>query len=465
MKIYRRGEIYWACFGHNGEIFRRSLKTSDWQEAKRNEKDLIAQAHAGKIRGKTTSFARLPFHLDRLCCGEGCKRDLGDELGPLCKSCVKAGREAAAEGPPEFGAVGIYRRDHKPEIAATTRRSELDHSKRLAEFFKDTRVNKITENRIREYISRRHSAGIANATINKELYILIRILKRAKRWHLFAEEIKPLPTRPSEIARVLAYDEKLRLLRMSQAEPRWGRARLAMLLALNTTMRAGEIRNLQWQDVNWLEQTVQVRRGKTKHSQREIPLNREAFAAMKELRDQAQDVFGENLSPAWHIFFWQPDNKKSDATKPMKSWRSAWRSMTRAIRCPKCDELQDPGKICANEECKADIRKTVSPTAGLRFHDLRHQAITELSEGHASDETIMSIAGHINRRMMSHYSHVRKESRRAALDALCVKNGDYAQSAVHNRDSERAVPTQLIEKNGGDDGTRTRDLCRDRAAF
>jgi hypothetical protein len=24
---------------------------------------------------------------------------------------------------------------------------------------------------------------------------------------------------------------------------------------------------------------------------------------------------------------------------------------------------------------------------------------------------------------------------------------------------------ELLEKNGGDDGTRTRDLCRDRAAF
>ena len=28
-----------------------------------------------------------------------------------------------------------------------------------------------------------------------------------------------------------------------------------------------------------------------------------------------------------------------------------------------------------------------------------------------------------------------------------------------------ADSSQLIEKNGGDDETRTRDLCRDRAAF
>jgi hypothetical protein len=30
---------------------------------------------------------------------------------------------------------------------------------------------------------------------------------------------------------------------------------------------------------------------------------------------------------------------------------------------------------------------------------------------------------------------------------------------------DRNLSSQSIEKNGGDDETRTRDLCRDRAAF
>ena len=33
-----------------------------------------------------------------------------------------------------------------------------------------------------------------------------------------------------------------------------------------------------------------------------------------------------------------------------------------------------------------------------------------------------------------------------------------------SRDGESNFP-QVIERNGGDDETRTRDLCRDRAAF
>jgi hypothetical protein len=77
----------------------------------------------------------------------------------------------------------------------------------------------------------------------------------------------------------------------------------------------------------------------------------------------------------------------------------------------------------------------------------------------------MSIAEHVDRRMMSHYSHVRKQARRAALDRLCEKtasgDGDTAQpTAQLNQDGAEPF-SQVIERNGGDDETRTRDLCRD----
>ena len=80
--------------------------------------------------------------------------------------------------------------------------------------------------------------------------------------------------------------------------------------------------------------------------------------------------------------------------------------------------VQKPGPTCRNQECRADIRGLKSPLHGLRFHDLRHHAITELAESQASDQTIMSIAGHVSPRMLAHYSHVRMEAKRKALDAL-----------------------------------------------
>jgi integrase len=83
------------------------------------------------------------------------------------------------------------------------------------------------------------------------------------------------------------------------------------------------------------------------------------------------------------------ENGHVNPEKPMAGWRTAWRSLTK----------------------KAGLM-------GLRFHDLRHQAITELAETALSDQTTMSIAGHVSREMLYHYSHIRLMAKRKALEAL-----------------------------------------------
>ena len=67
---------------------------------------------------------------------------------------------------------------------------------------------------------------------------------------------------------------------------------------------------------------------------------------------------------------------------------------------------------------------TVDVFAALRFHDLRHHAITELAESQASDATIMAIAGHVSRQMLEHYSHVRLDLKRKALDGLATRRSN-----------------------------------------
>jgi len=141
-------------------------------------------------------------------------------------------------------------------------------------------------------------------------------------------------------------------------------------------------------------------------------------------------------------------------------------------------KLQDPAKTCANEDCKGDIEKVKSPTEGLRFPDLRHQAITELAESQASDQTIMSIAGHVSPHMLAHYSHVRLEAKRNALDALSRTSASAPQRQPEAQDSQgeqkgydtnRAdagiVPAELIEMNGRPGRTRTSDLFRVKEAL
>ena len=83
------------------------------------------------------------------------------------------------------------------------------------------------------------------------------------------------------------------------------------------------------------------------------------------------------------------ENGHFDAAKPQKSWRTSWRKLT----------------------AEAGLK-------GLRFHDLRHHAITELAEAGETDYTIQSIAGHVSRRMLDHYCHVLLEPKKKALDSL-----------------------------------------------
>src|SRR5207244_7226978 len=72
-----------------------------------------------------------------------------------------------------------------------------------------------------------------------------------------------------------------------------------------------------------------------------------------------------------------------------------------------------------------------------RWHDNRHTLVTELAESGAGDEVIMSIAGHVSRAMLSHYSHVRMEAKRRALDEIASR-----QSAADEKRTEDAERRQ-----------------------
>lgn len=175
---------------------------------------------------------------------------------------------------------------------------------------------------------------ISNRTVNMEVAFIRRLLKRAKRLHAVADDIKPLPER-RDIGRALTPDEKLRLICAAKTNPEWASARLALTLALNTTMRGCEIKGLQWRDVNLMDRTLTIRHSKTEAGERVIPLNPDAFATTLELRERAKAFFGDNLSPDWYLFpsgegqgpMLGPNKAevKPDPTKPMTTWRTAWR--------------------------------------------------------------------------------------------------------------------------------------------
>jgi integrase len=190
-------------------------------------------------------------------------------------------------------------------------------------------------------------------------------------------------------------------------------------------MRSCEIRGLRWRDIDLIERVITVRRSKTTAGVRLIPLNRNAWEAIRRLRERTQTLLGEPAQPEWYVFPRAEGATKPDPTKPMSGWRTAWRRLTRE-----------------------------AALVGLRFHDLRHHAITELAESSASEQTIMSIAGHVSARTLAHYSHVRLEAKRNAVAALA--NGPQGEGNVTrnvtkqalNEETEPQVVENLVDVTG-----------------
>jgi len=377
MALVKRGKTWHTHFFVDGQRFRMSLGTSDWREAQAREKKLIAQATQGNLDASHQGFAKLAF-------------------------------AQASES---------YFAGRKLELGDSSQKKERQLLVKPREFFRQKCLSKITADDVLRFREWRSERGVGPAIINMEVGVIRRILKRAKRWHLLGTDIRPLKE-PRSVGRALTYDEKLRLLRTAGQNDEWQRVQSAMSVALCTAMRGCEIKRLQWRDIDFLNRAILVRTSKTEAGQRLIPMNDEAYELVVRLRERAKNFNGIESQ---HYVFPACERGHVDPTRNQRSFRTAWRSLTVSIQCPTCKKLQAPGDSCSNQRCKADIRDVRSPLAGLRFHDLRHHAITELAESQVSDQTIMAIAGHVSQKMLARYSHVRSEARRQAVSALSAK--------------------------------------------
>ncbi len=373
MALKKRGKTWHCHFVVNGQRFRQSLETTDWREAQNKEKELIADAQAGKLHQTSTSLARQPF---------------GD-------------------------AADDYQTARKLELAPASRAKEKQLLVQLRAYFKQEPLKAITAKRIIEYRAWRAEQGVGPATLNAELGILRRVLKRARLWARVADDIRPLKE-PGTIGRALTEDEQQRLLKTAVMRPEWETAYLAAILCLNTTARGCELKGLQWADVDLFAKTLTIRKSKTAAGERIVPLTTVACSALARLRARAESF--KPVEPAHYVFAaFKPKFTFSgqtvvdynvtgfDPSRHLNSWRSAWRTLTKKAGLP-----------------------------GFRFHDLRHCAITSLAESGASDSTIMAIAGHVSRRMLERYSHVRMEAKRAALETLAKSTGIEGYDTNHD---------------------------------
>ena len=285
------------------------------------------------------------------------------------------------------------------------------------QYFGEKALAKISADDIRGYQKHRLDKGLSGKTINMEIGVLRLLMKRAHTWSRVAEDVKLFPKRSRVVGKALTREQKAHLFRTAASQDEWLVAYCAAVLAVSTTCRGVELKGLQWCDVDLFTHTMRVTRSKTDAGHRTIPLNTDGMAALARLRTRAEAI-GSHAPE--HFVFPACENGHIDPVRPQKSWRSAWRSLVaesarQAGRDSARAVLIAGGRIGG---AKSAWRHAAKPFVGFRFHDLRHQAITELAEGGASDATLMAVAGHLTRDMLEHYSHVRMTAKRDALSKL-----------------------------------------------
>lgn len=249
-----------------------------------------------------------------------------------------------------------------------------------------------SEQMVTGYQNDRLGEAAAPKTINDEVGFLLRVmgdpgdllrLRLKKRKLLKLKVGKPIGKAYTEAEKERMLDEA-RKARSPHIYP-------AIMLALNAGLRDAELKTLTWAQVDLKKGYLTVGKSKTEAGEgRTVPLNSSLSEAMHEYAEWYAAVF-EKIEPEWYLFpFGKP--RPSDPTRPVTTLKTAWNN----------------------------VRRNAQVTG--RWHDHRHTLITDLAESGAGDQTIMDIAGHVSKSMLKHYSHIRMEAKRDALESL-VKAG------------------------------------------
>jgi integrase len=389
MSVYRRGDVWWYKFRFAGQVIRESSKSES------------------KTVAKDAERAR--------------RRELEESWNQIKRRKL----------PPLFSVASADWLKTRTSIAPSTERSYKLAISQLENDFGKRLLCDISAEDLAAYQTRRKRDGVSNRTVNLELGVLRAILRRYRMWEAISADVDFLKESPSP-GRALAAEEETRLLDAA-SKSRCRSLYPVVMLAINTGMRASEIRGLKWEQVDFLGNALTVGKSKTAAGTgRVIPLNPRAVAVLEHWRA----VFTE-AQPEHYVF---PHEKYGLAgnerklcayevvpTEPMHRWKVAWES--------------------ARKTAKVDCR----------FHDLRHTFISRLAESQASDSTIMALAGHVSRAMMERYSHIRMEAKRQAVDTLSGKDFDsgvaqnWAQYFVSESDDE----AKSLKTNGEPRRTRT----------
>lgn len=329
--IYKRGTVFWIQYYRNGKPYRETAKTKKESEAKRFLKQREGEIANGKIPG--IHFDKVRFN------------DLSDAF------------------------LADYRINEKKSLD----RAELS-VRQLKTFFDHFRVPEITTPMIQKYIEQRLSDKKSNATINRELSALKRILNLgSQQTPPKVDRVPYIPMLKENNVRKGFFEHgEFIALRVALPEHLKG----FVTFAYKTGWRVSEIENLRWNQVDLENSIVRLETGETKNNEaRTVYLDKElqeVFLAQKERQKELSKISN-------YVF------PNEDGTDKIRNFRKSWKSA--------CKKAKIGDKL---------------------FHDFRRTAVRNMVRAGIPERVAMMISGHKTRSVFERYNVVSETDLRVA---------------------------------------------------
>ncbi len=194
-------------------------------------------------------------------------------------------------------------------------------------------------------------------------------------------EMPRLPTQPKPGDTICKPPPREVVLQLLEHAP--PNLRLSLRLATDAGLRAGEIRGVQWRDIDLTRRTMIVRRT---------------------------------------VYHGVPDTPKSGHERIIPLTHALWEALTNVTERPPGGPVavsrrgtawSEPGLIHAFVALRDSLG-----VGKFRLHDLRHFFVTELFKRGAGAPTVRDLAGHRHMHVTARYAHSDEGARRAAIEAL-----------------------------------------------
>ncbi|VVD95359.1 Tyrosine recombinase XerC [Pandoraea morbifera] len=281
-------------------------------------------------------------------------------------------------------ALERYVKEIVPTKKASTQRREQARVATLLSAFGKYSLAAVTPDLIGKFRDQRLAEGKANNTVRLDLALLGHLFTVAiKEWHIgltynpVANVRKPSPGEGRD--RRINHDEQTRLLATidKHSNPMMGQI---VRIAIETGMRQSEILGIRRSQVDLVRRVVRLLDTKN-DTARTVPLNKQATIVFAQALACPIRPIDTDL-----LFFGEPGK---DGKRRPYQFTKAWNIIKKGVG------LSD-----------------------LRFHDLRHEAVSRLIEMGLSDQEAAAISGHKSMQMLRRYTHLRAEDLVKRLDTL-----------------------------------------------